>query len=65
MDSSPETLELLVSLQKELSDKKQALNDLQSELAEVTEAYNKQQQFLLEQLRILTEIKKDSKENPK
>lgn len=63
MDSSPETLELLTSLQKELNDKKQALNDLQSELAEVTEAYNKQQQFLLEQLRILTEIKKDSKEN--
>lgn len=64
MEGDAQTLELLAAMQKELSDKKQALKDLQSELAGVTEAYNQQQQFLLEQLRVLTKIK-NSQENQK
>lgn len=64
MEGDAQTLELLAAMQKELSDKKQALKDLQSEFAGVTEAYNQQQQFLLEQLRVLTKIK-NSQENQK
>lgn len=61
-DPTLDTLELLASLQKELNDKKQALGDLQSELAAVTEAYKQQQQFLMEQLQLLTQIKNDTQE---
>lgn len=62
MDSSSDTLELLASLQKELNERKKALEDMQRELASVTETYKQQQQFLMEQLQILTKIKKENQE---